>query len=284
VTRLGDFGRIVVIWFVTTTIGMVLVATVLAPHLPPGSGSTEASGQRFDNEVLTLVSIPVLLMILVYFGYVLIVFRERDPASLAEGPPIRGHLRIQMIWVAVTTVTMLCLAAFGTYELLGGSGGGQGPNSVFVPAAQAMSGGAKVPRLQVQVIGQQWQFTYRYPSLGGFETAQLVLPVDQQVELHVTSLDVIHSFWAYKLGVKADANPGVDNIAYVTPKHIGSFDLRCAELCGLYHGYMFDTGRVMSVADFDTWAAGQRAFMAPVAKYLPPYSHSYLPDPTYRGG
>ena len=74
--------------------------------------------------------------------------------------------------------------------------------------------------LPVQVIAQQWEFTYRYPTYGGVETAQLVLPVDRQIAFHVTSLDAIHSFWAYQLGVKADANPGVDNVAYVKPKTI----------------------------------------------------------------
>ena len=76
--------------------------------------------------------------------------------------------------------------------------------------------------LPVQVIGQQWEFTYRYPTYGGVETAQLVLPVDREIEFHVTSLDAIHSFWAYELGVKADANPGVDNIAYVKPTKPGT--------------------------------------------------------------
>ena len=66
------------------------------------------------------------------------------------------------------------------------------------------------------------------------------------MELHVTSLDVIHSFWARQLGVKADANPGVDNVAYVRPTKIRSFDIRCAELCGLFHGHMFHTGQVVS--------------------------------------
>ena len=75
--------------------------------------------------------------------------------------------------------------------------------------------------LPVQVIGQQWEFTYRYPTYGGVETAQLVLPAGQEVAFHVTSLDVIHSFWAYELGVKADANPGVDNIAFVKPSKLG---------------------------------------------------------------
>ena len=85
------------------------------------------------------------------------------------------------------------------------------------------------------MIGQQWQFTYRYPSLGGIESNQLYLPANTAVELHVTSLDAIHSFWAYELGVKADANPGVDNVAYVETKGPTVFHVRCAELCGLWH-------------------------------------------------
>lgn len=286
--KTGDFGRLALMWLVVSAVGMVLVATLLAPHLPPGNASTEASGQQFDNEVLTLVSVPIVAMVVVYLGYVLIAFRERTPAKLEDGPPIRGNMRVQTAWVVTTGLTVLFLAAFGTYELLDGAGGGQGANPVFVPSHSTASAASETVAadapLQVQVIAQQWQFTYRYPDNGGFETAQLVLPVDRPVELHVTSLDVIHSFWALQLGVKADANPGVDNVAYVTAKHTGSFDVHCAELCGLFHGYMFDTGRVMSAAGFAAWVAQQRAFMSPVTHYLPPYSTSYLPDPQIRGG
>jgi hypothetical protein len=94
----------------------------------------------------------------------------------------------------------------------------------------------------VQVIGQQWAWTYRYPQFGGFETTQLMLPVNEPVQFNVTSLDVIHSFWAYQLGVKADANPGVNNVAYTTPEHTGSSGplLRAVRL---WHGAMFDYGR-----------------------------------------
>ena len=47
--KLGDLGRIALICLVVSTVGMVLVATVLYPHLPPGGASTEAADQRFDN-------------------------------------------------------------------------------------------------------------------------------------------------------------------------------------------------------------------------------------------
>ena len=137
---------------------------------------------------------------------------------------------------------------------------------------------------RLQVIAQQWQFTYRYPTYGGVETPQLVLPADTYVELHVTSLDAIHSFWAYELGVKADANPGVDNIAYVKTKGPLTFHVRCAELCGLWHGYMFNNGRVVPQAQFAAWVKSQQHAFAPVAKYLPKYATTYYPDPQRRAG
>ena len=100
----------------------------------------------------------------------------------------------------------------------------------------------------------------------------------------MTSLDVTHSFWAYQLGVKADANPGVDNVVYVTPTRKESFDIRCSELCGLFHGYMFDTGTVVSPSAFASWIAQQRATFAPATRVLPPYATTYSPDPQRRSG
>jgi cytochrome c oxidase subunit 2 len=274
-----------VLWFGSSAIGMTLAAIFLTPILPPGTGSAEASGQRFDNEVLLLVSIFVCALIFSYFGYVLVVFRSRDRSGATDGPPIRGNMAAQTIWIAATSGIVLFLAAFGTYELLGGAGGGQGPNPVFRSfSSVALQGRKGDPPLQVQVIAQQWQFTFRYPDDGGFESSHFVVPVDRQVKLHVTSLDAIHSFWVPSLGVKADANPGVDNIAYVTPTHVGSVHIECAELCGLFHGYMFDTGRVVSQAAFAAWAKRERQFVSPVARYLPRYNNVYLPAPAFRAG
>ena len=114
--------------------------------------------------------------------------------------------------------------------------------------ARARSGSRAAPRCRCRSSASSGSFTYRYPQFGGFETTQLVLPAGQWVQFNVTSLDVIHSFWAYQLGVKADANPGVNNVAFTKPNHTGAITVRCAELCGLWHGAMFDYGRVVSVA------------------------------------
>src|SRR5262249_20926775 len=138
-----------------------------------------------------------------------------------DGPPIHGNARIQATWIGVTAVIVLGLFVFGTVELIvpAGAGAGEVAQPIWNPSS---TNGA-----QVQVMGQPAVCTYRYPQFGGMESTRLLLPNNRTVEFHVTSLDVIHSFWAYQLGVKADANPGVDNIAYTTPQHTGSFTVRC---------------------------------------------------------
>jgi cytochrome c oxidase subunit 2 len=271
------FRRLVLLWFVSSVILTALVVLVLAPGLPPGNGTVQSSGAVTDNTVLFGVSTPIALAVLMCLGYCLIVFRERpgsDPAL--EGPAIRGNSSIQMWWLVVSTTTVLFLAAFGSIELLkDGAGGGQGPNPLTVPAGHP---------IQVQVIGQQWEFTYRYPGYGGVETNVLEIPAHSLVEFQVTSLDVIHSFWAYQLGVKADANPGQNNIAYVQTKAPLNFEVHCAELCGVYHGYMYNSGKVVSKADFASWIAQQQKTFAPITGSLPKYSKTYFPAPERRGG
>lgn len=274
------FRNIVAIWLIATVILTPIVVLVLAPGMPPGTGTIQSTDQVHTNAVLLGLSTPVALAVLVYFAYVLVAFREREPEAVLDGSPVRGNASVQFWWLVTTTALVLFLAGFGTVELLkDGSGGGQGPNPIAVPDPPAGSG-----PLQVQVIAQQWQFTYRYPSYGGVETATLELPANTTVELHITSLDVIHSFWAYQLGVKADANPGVDNVAYVQTLRPMSFDVHCAELCGLWHGYMYDTGAVVTKAQFASWIRSRQVLNAPATKVLPPYAHEYFPDPQRRGG
>ena len=269
--------RFLVTWIVLSVIATPLVAIFLGPAIPPGNGSAQATGQVFDNTLMVSFVTPVCVFVLVFLGYVFLTFRSRGTA-VVDGPPIRGDSTIQLTWMVVTTVAVLFLAGFGTYELVQtGAGGGQGPNAAFQPAGYKRA-------MDVQVIAQQWEFTYRYPTYGGVEVPHLVLPADTLIRLHVTSLDAIHSFWAYQLGVKADANPGVDNVVYVTTKGPLQFDIHCAELCGLWHGYMFDTGHVVGASTFKAWIKRQQSYFQPVMRYLPPYATSYLPDPTKRAG
>ena len=285
--RLPRQGRqVFLMWLVATAIAEPLIVLVLGPHLPPGRMTSEAGAQTDANVLMTALVAPIVLLLWIYFGYSLVVFRARG-AAIEDGRPIFGHMPTQALWIALTSAVVIALAAWGSYTLIvssDGAGGGQGPNPVALPSDPP----GDAP-LQVQVIGQQWNWTYRFPAYGNVETAHLELPAAKPpavstVELHVTSLDVTHSFWAYELGVKADAVPGVDNIVFVHPRRTGSFSIRCAELCGLWHGHMFQTGQVVSGDQFKAWIAQQQAAGSLNHKYLPPYGRTYFPKPTRRAG
>ncbi|MGZ4256866.1 MAG: cytochrome c oxidase subunit II [Gaiellaceae bacterium] len=269
--------RMVTIWLALSVVATPIAALVIGPLIPPGNGSEQAQGQVFDNQVLIGFAAPVVVFVVVMLGYSLIVFRQRDAA--AAGLPVRGDSRLSVLWIVLTSATVLFLAGFGTYELVkDGAGGGQGPSATFLPSNHQTA-------MDVQVIGQQWEFTYRYPRYGGLETPHLYLPADTLIRLHVTSLDVIHSFWAVNLGVKADANPGVDNVVYVHTKNPLTINIRCSELCGLWHGYMFDEkGHVVPPAAFSAWIAKQKVLYGPILKDLPPYATTYAPEPGLRAG
>ena len=164
--------RIFLIWLVVALAADLVIWFVWGPHLPPGDMASAANGQQFDIRVMAVMAAPVMALVLVYGAYAMIVWRHREGDD-TDGPPIHGNTRIQATWITVTSVIVLCLAGFGTYELVNGqgAGAGEGPTAIWHPT------GTKP--LQVQVIGQQWRFTYRYPQFGGFETTQLVLPVEQ---------------------------------------------------------------------------------------------------------
>jgi cytochrome c oxidase subunit 2 len=272
--------RIAIAWAILTVIAVPLVIWVAGPHIPPYTGhSLQSSDQHTVNVVLLTLAIPVIALIWVYFGYAVSFFRQRGP-EIVDGPPLTADPRIQITWLVVTSIMVLGLATYGTIGLYNdahGAGGGQGPNPLSTPPPGS-------DPLQVQVIGQQWLWSFRYPSYGGVETATLEIPVNRWVAFHVTSLDVDHSFWAYELGVKADAIPGSDNVAYVKATNTGQFQVRCAELCGLWHGHMNTYGHVVSSSAFTSWIAARQQEFATITKTLPPYSKVYYPDPIRRAG
>jgi cytochrome c oxidase subunit II len=279
-----DAFWLLVIWIVLSVIACLLVALVWGPHLPPGRGSSSAESQQVDYTVLGTMAAPVVVGVLLYIGWAL-AFWRKPKGDETDAAPIHGNTKVQATWIIGTSAIVLSLAVYGTIELISpaGAGSGEGPQPIWKPAGTTTSsltswspGTSNI--LQVQVIGQQWAWTFRYPQFGGFETTQLELPVNEPVQFNVTSLDVIHSFWAIQLGVKADANPGLNNVAYTTPQEIGSFEVRCAELCGIWHGSMYTTGQVVSDASFMAWTKTEATQLAAITKLLPPYATTY--DPT----
>ena len=265
--------RLIAIWVVLSAILDPLFYVFAGPHIPPGRMTDTAGGAQFDFNVLLVIALPVLLGVWIFLIYAIVMWRaSRGGPDPVGGPAARGNLSLQVGWILTTTVIVMFLAGFGTYELVqpGGAGGGEGPSPIWTPASHTV--------LPVQVIAQQWKFTYRYPTYGGMETTTLVLPDHTSIAFHVTSLDVIHSFWAYQLGVKADANPAQDNVAFTTTQQTGSFIVRCSELCGIWHGAMYNSGEVVSPTAFQSWATSTESRLAANTKLLPPFSYTYIPD------
>jgi cytochrome c oxidase subunit 2 len=268
--------RLAYLCIALTLISAPLAFWVIGPALPPGAESFQDDNQVWVNRVILTVVLPIYLSVVAAFLYSFVAFRRRDGQD-GDPRPVPDNARTQRNWIVSSAAIVVFLFAFGTYEWIWagvGSGGGQGAVPLVRPDEKG---------LEVQVIGQQWAFTYRYPGYGGMETPHLVLPEGTTVEMHVTSLDVIHSFWAIELGAKADAVPGFDNVLYLQPLEQGTFEIKCSELCGLWHGQMYDTGQVMSAEDFDAWATRQQRDNADITRFLPAYAHTYLPKPEYRG-
>jgi cytochrome c oxidase subunit II len=138
--------------------------------------------------------------------------------------------------------------------------------------------------VKAQVMGQQFAFYFRYPgrdgqfgpihvekidaSIGnyfGLDTrkdiaskddvlsASLILPVNQPVELILSSQDVIHSFYVRELRIQQDMVPGMQIPVHFTPTKIGKYEIACTQLCGLGHYRMRAYLEVVSASDFREW-------------------------------
>ena len=124
------------------------------------------------------------------------------------------------------------------------------------------------PDYTVNVVGKQWSWDFNYvdenvhepAGVQSFATGEpgaaeslpvLYLPVDQTVEFRLDSRDVIHSFWVVDFLYKKDMMPGHTSTFQVTPTREGTYEGKCAELCGEYHSDMLFNVKVVSQEEFD---------------------------------
>jgi cytochrome c oxidase subunit II len=140
---------------------------------------------------------------------------------------------------------------------------------------QALLSTSAKPDLVVNVVGKQWSWDFNYTTQQVYEAGTqaeltgkplkesdlptLWLPVGKRVEFVLTARDVIHSFWVPAFLQKLDMIPGRVNRFQVVPTTQGTFDGKCAELCGAYHSAMLFEVKVVSQSDFDAHIAALRA-------------------------
>jgi cytochrome c oxidase subunit 2 len=104
----------------------------------------------------------------------------------------------------------------------------------------------------VDVTAKQWMWKFSYPD-GRATMDELVVPVDRAIELVMTSRDVIHSFYVPAFRMKHDVVPGRYYTAWFQATGPGSYDIECAEFCGVDHSRMLGKVRVLSQGDYAAW-------------------------------
>jgi cytochrome c oxidase subunit 2 len=114
--------------------------------------------------------------------------------------------------------------------------------------------------VEIKVVGMQFSWLYTYPGKDkqfgtedDFETDVMVVPKDKIVHVHITSTDVLHSFFLPHLRFKQDAVPGRTITGWFEATKTGVYPVACAELCGTGHGIMGSSYEVKNLEDFEQW-------------------------------
>ena len=236
---------------------LVIAATVLvymglnSLGLMPAAASEQAKpiDWLFDLEIKLIAFFFAIIMVPLFYS--LVVFRRRK-GETGDGEHIEGSNVLEITWTVIPLILVIALGIIGADNL----------RQVRAPDPQA---------IEVDVTASQWNWSFQYPK-GGFSSTDLYLPVNQQVDLKMQSLDVIHSFWVPEFRVKQDVLPGRVIDLLITPDVINNYTVRCSELCGLRHAYMEKPVHVVSQADYDKWFNEQAAKAAAQAA-------SGIPDP-----
>jgi cytochrome c oxidase subunit 2 len=225
--------------------GLVLVAAPLAAagqgFSPPSP--TTPSGEAIKGLYWFVFAICAVVFVLVESALVLFIIRfrrRRNTPMDAEGPQIHGNTRLEIIWTIIPALILVVIAIVVF---------------VRVPAVEAEGQGGQ--RISVEAHQFYWQYVYEDEG-AVISLDRLVLPVDRPVRLRLTSFDVDHSWWVPELTGKRDAIPGRTTTLNFTPEEEGTYEGKCAELCGIRHAFMPTEVEVVSRAEFQQFLASRR--------------------------
>ncbi len=211
----------------------------------PAAASLQAD--RVDKLIWFTIytSIVVYTVVMTFLLYSVWRFRAK-PGDERDGSSNHGHTLLEIVWTLIPTVVIGTTAVWAAIVIV--------KNENIAKAAPGA--------LNIDVVGQQFAWSFTYPDLG-VETGILRVPADRQIVLTLRSQDVIHSFFVPEARVKGDAVPGItnDRVRFtMKPETAGnSYTIICTELCGAGHGIMRSRMVVMSPTDYDAWAAKAKA-------------------------
>jgi cytochrome c oxidase subunit 2 len=240
-------------------------ALLLALAVVAGACSTEYPNSTFNHTTEFNTAIDAVWDRLLFWGtivfigvevallYVIVRFRNRGAAR--ETKPIHGSTKLEILWTVIPAVILVFIAV---------------PTVRTIFSTQAK---AAPDALQVEVIGHQWWWEFRYPEYGITTANELYLPKGRTVNFALTTVDVLHSFWIPQLGGKRDLITNRTNYLWFTPNEdiaTDAFNGFCAEYCGSSHANMKFRAYTVEPEEFERWAAHQaRPAVFPAAAAVP---------------
>jgi cytochrome c oxidase subunit II len=216
--------------------------------------STQGQDVHQLYTVIMVLAAPVFIAVEAALIWCVVRYRKRDAEP---APQTVGGNRSLAVFFALPAVIVAALFPFGEATLM--------------KIQQEVT-----PQVKIKVEGFQWEWTFLYLTEGIFvsgktasdqapqEPAQMYLPVDEPVEIDLSSRDVIHSFFVPDLLFKRDAIPGRSTSFMFTPTVLGTFHAQCAEFCGLWHSRMTFDVHVVAPADYQAWILKERKAAASI--------------------
>lgn len=181
--------------------------------------------------IIVGISLFFLIGITAVIIYFIFKYNKRSNPVASE---IEGSTKLEIIWTVIPLILVLFMFWLGW--------------STYIPMR-------KVPTdaMKLKVTAQMWSWRFEYEN--GKVEDTLYVPVNKAVVLNMESVDVIHSLYIPAFRIKEDVVPGKDNFMWFKSAVIGSYDLFCAEYCGLRHSYMGTMVKVVDDNSFATWYA-----------------------------
>ena len=187
------------------------------------------------------LGIGVFVLVELLLVYVMFKYRRREGGP--EPEHVHGNTKLELTWTVLPAVVLAIIT---------------------VPTVKSIwrfQSGAPANALQIDVIGHQWWWEFRYPEQNITTANELYLPIGRPVNFTLRSFDVIHSFWIPNLAGKRDLMKNRTNTLWFTPDSATpqAFNGSCNEYCGASHANMRFRAYTVAPADFDSWVAGQQA-------------------------
>ena len=250
------------------TVGLVALFAACGQNQPDSIFHQRTDVNRevdFLFRILIWAGSIVFVLVEAILIYTLVKYRKRP--GQAEPEHVHGNTALEITW---TVVPLLILVIIGIPTV----------TTIFRTQAAARS-----DALQVEVVGHQWWWEFRYPQYNVVTANEVYLPLGRTVNFTLRSADVIHSFWVPALSGKRDVMPVMahavtnhTNYLWYTPDSAGpgAWNGVCVEYCGASHANMRFKAFTVSPQDFESWAKHQQE---PAAGSQPPVTPVPIPAP-----